>query len=42
MIPPTVPLQVVPGCRDEFLAAIKENAERSFADDRLPLLRRRL
>ena len=31
MIALTVSLHVVPGCRDEFLAAIEENAERSFA-----------
>ncbi|MFE7708088.1 putative quinol monooxygenase [Streptomyces sp. NPDC057486] len=33
MIALTVSLQVNPGCRDEFLAAVKENAERSFVDE---------
>ena len=33
MIALTVSLQVVPGRRDEFLAAIKENAERTFTDE---------
>lgn len=33
MIALTVSLQVVPGCRDDFLAAIEENAERSFHDE---------
>ncbi|ADI10333.1 putative oxidoreductase [Streptomyces bingchenggensis BCW-1] len=33
MIALTVSLQVVPGRRDDFLAAIEENAERSFHDE---------
>ncbi|GAB2605025.1 putative quinol monooxygenase [Streptomyces capparidis] len=33
MIALTVSLQVVPGCRDAFLAAIERNAERSFTDE---------
>lgn len=33
MIALTVSLQVVPGHRDDFLAAIEENAERSFTDE---------
>lgn len=33
MIALTVSLQVNPGCRDAFLAAIQENAERSFTDE---------
>ena len=33
MIALTVSLQVVSGLRDEFLAAIKENAQRSFSDE---------
>lgn len=33
MIALTVSLQVVPGRRDDFLKAIEENAERSFADE---------
>ncbi|MEU3938009.1 putative quinol monooxygenase [Streptomyces sp. NPDC029044] len=33
MIALTVSLHVVPGCRDEFLAAIEENAARSFCDE---------
>ncbi|MFD5016350.1 putative quinol monooxygenase [Streptomyces chartreusis] len=33
MIALTVSLQVVPGCRDAFLAAIEENAERTFTDE---------
>ncbi|WP_381790347.1 putative quinol monooxygenase [Streptomyces niveus] len=33
MIALTVSLQVAPGCRDDFLAAIKENAERTFSDE---------
>ncbi|MEV4976679.1 putative quinol monooxygenase [Streptomyces scopuliridis] len=33
MIALTVSLQVVPGHRDAFLAAIEENAERSFTDE---------
>ncbi|MEU0589350.1 putative quinol monooxygenase [Streptomyces sp. NPDC006132] len=33
MIALTVSLQVVPGCRDDFLKAIEENAERSFTDE---------
>ncbi|MDT0318646.1 putative quinol monooxygenase [Streptomyces millisiae] len=33
MIALTVSLQVVPGRRDAFLAAIREQAERSFTDE---------
>lgn len=33
MITLTVSLQVAPGCREDFLAAIEENAERSFTDE---------
>ncbi|MEU0674570.1 putative quinol monooxygenase [Streptomyces sp. NPDC006172] len=33
MIALTVSLQVVPGCREDFLKAIEENAERSFTDE---------
>lgn len=33
MIALTVSLQVRPGCRDDFLAAIQAQAERSFADE---------
>ncbi|GGZ74335.1 putative quinol monooxygenase [Streptomyces bluensis] len=33
MIALTVSLQVVPGCRDDFLKAIEENAARSFGDE---------
>lgn len=33
MIALTVSLQVNPGCREEFLAAIKQNAQRSFTDE---------
>ncbi|GAB2893008.1 putative quinol monooxygenase [Streptomyces mayteni] len=33
MIALTVSLQVVPGHRDAFLAAIREQAERSFTDE---------
>ncbi|WP_416974082.1 putative quinol monooxygenase [Streptomyces sp. 4F14] len=33
MIALTVSLQVRPGCRDDFLQAIEENAERSFTDE---------
>ncbi|MGW3568587.1 putative quinol monooxygenase [Streptomyces sp. NPDC000941] len=33
MIALTVSLQIAPGCRDDFLAAIEENAERSFHDE---------
>ncbi|MGW6910043.1 putative quinol monooxygenase [Streptomyces sp. NPDC054940] len=33
MIALTVSLQVVPGCRADFLKAIEENAERSFTDE---------
>ncbi|MFF7652786.1 putative quinol monooxygenase [Streptomyces sp. NPDC007983] len=33
MIALTVSLRVRPGCRDDFLAAIKAQAERSFTDE---------
>ena len=42
MLALVVSLQVKPGHRDAFLAAITEQAKRSFAEARLPVLRRRV